>query len=245
LFVHLASYSRWIRTLFGKRRNRIETRRAMETFTQAPASESFRLIDFTEARVITGIVPGRYILVVSGEKPYLNMEVSLSPRIYIRQPEYWGIEVVGGLPGIGLPATAPYHISLPLDGIVGTKGIEVIGANRSERFDVPPEIRSQKEHATGYFRAVQISGTVLLGAVGMAPSAGYRVTLEQSPIRIFPPEFNLFQEEVCPGADVLTPFCALASFEASQEPPVERVVVHDRRGRHEVRVSQEGEEEPR
>jgi hypothetical protein len=214
----------------------------MEEFAKAPASESFRLIDFTEARVITGIVPDRYILVVSGEKPYLNMEVSLSPRIYVRRPEYWGIEVVGRLPGIGLPATAPYHISLPLDSILGTKGIDVIGANRSERFDVPPESKAQKEHATGYFRAVQISGTVLLSAIGMAPSAGYRVFFQQSPIRIFPPEFNLFQEEVCPGADVLTPFCVLTSFQSSQEPPVPRVVVHDRRGRHEVRVSQEGEE---
>ncbi|HYO14233.1 MAG TPA: hypothetical protein VE685_13640 [Thermoanaerobaculia bacterium] len=218
----------------------------MEDFARAPASESFRLIDFTEARVITGIVPDRYILVVSGEKPYLNMEVSLSPRIYIRRPEYWGIEVVGSLPGIGLPTVAPYHVSLPLDGILGTKGIEVVGANRSETFDVPPESRGgQKEHATGYYRAVQVSGTVLLSAVGMAPSAGYRVFFEQSPIRIFPPEFNLFQEEVCPGADVLTPFCVLTSFQSSQAPPVERVVVHDGRGRHEVRVTQEGEEEPR
>jgi hypothetical protein len=60
------------------------------------------------------------------------------PLIYIQQPEYWGIEVVGCLPGIGLPE-APYTISIPLDGITGTKGIEVIGATRSEKREFPPE----------------------------------------------------------------------------------------------------------
>ena len=107
-------------------------------FTKAPASESCRLIDFDTAEVITGIVPERYILVVSGEKPYLNLEVRLIPRIYVQRPEYWEIEVVGWLTGPGLPATAPYHVSLPLDGITGTKGVEVIGASRTERLEVPP-----------------------------------------------------------------------------------------------------------
>jgi hypothetical protein len=111
----------------------------MEELMKAPASESCRLIGFDQAEVITGIVPGQYILVVSGEKPYLNMEVRLVPRIYVQRPDYWEIEVVGCLAGIGLPATAPYHVWLPLDGILGTQGVEVVGASRSERFDVPPE----------------------------------------------------------------------------------------------------------
>lgn len=67
------------------------------------------------------------------------MEVDLIPLVYIRQPEYWGIEVTGCLPaGIGLPTTAPYIASLPLNGIIGTRGIEVIGATRSEKISVPP-----------------------------------------------------------------------------------------------------------
>jgi hypothetical protein len=36
------------------------------------------------------------------------MQVSLIPRIYVVQPEYWEIEVVGSLPGIGLPALKAY-----------------------------------------------------------------------------------------------------------------------------------------
>ena len=101
-------------------------------------SQSVRLIDFEGARVIGGFLPNTYILVVSGTKPYLNMNVELSPLTYIRQPEYWGIEVVGSLRGIGLPTTAPYSVSLPLDSILGTKGIEVIGAGEREQIDVPP-----------------------------------------------------------------------------------------------------------
>jgi hypothetical protein len=108
-----------------------------ENFAELPASQSVRLIDFEEARVVPGIVPGTFILVVSGTKPYLNMNVELSPLVYVKQPEYWGIEVVGTLRGIGLPATAPYSESLPLDGVLGTKGIEVIGATARKTFDVP------------------------------------------------------------------------------------------------------------
>ncbi|MEU8400844.1 hypothetical protein AB0C28_37125 [Nonomuraea sp. NPDC048892] len=108
-----------------------------ESFIENPQAASVRLVDFEEARVVPGIVPRTFILIVSGTKPYLNMKVSLSPLIYIKQPEYWGIEVVGSLSGIGLPATAPYTVSLPLDGILGTKGIEVIGANNRKTFDVP------------------------------------------------------------------------------------------------------------
>ncbi|MGW0806539.1 hypothetical protein [Nonomuraea sp. NPDC002799] len=108
-----------------------------EDFTKLPPPQSVRLIDFEDVTIRPGIVPKTFILVVSGTKPYLNMSVSLSPLVYIKQPEYWGIEVIGSLPGIGLPATAPYTVSIPLDGILGTKGIEVIGATNRKTFDVP------------------------------------------------------------------------------------------------------------
>ncbi|MEU4511349.1 hypothetical protein AB0G05_17810 [Nonomuraea wenchangensis] len=108
-----------------------------EDFAELPAPQSVRLIDFDEARVVPGIVPNTFILVVNGTKPYLTMHVELSPLVYVRQPDHWGIEVVGRLRGIGLPATAPYSVSLPLDGILGTQGIEVIGAGGRKTFDVP------------------------------------------------------------------------------------------------------------
>lgn len=111
-----------------------------EEFLNAPTSSSVRLINFNRAKVVTGIVPGKYILVVSGTAPCLNMVVELSPLVYVQQPDYWGIEVVGSLPGgICLTAVKHYTESLPLDGITGKKGIEVIGANKRQKIDVPPK----------------------------------------------------------------------------------------------------------
>lgn len=108
--------------------------------TDLPAPTSTRLIDFDTVEIHTlESLPPQHVLVVSGTKPYINMEVTLEPLVFIRQPEYWGIEVVGRLPGgIGLPALAPYQVSIPLAGITGTQGIEVIGATRKERRDIPP-----------------------------------------------------------------------------------------------------------
>jgi hypothetical protein len=104
-----------------------------------PKADSQRLIDFERAQILTleNFSP-QFVLRVTGTKPFLNMEVQLVPLVFIRQPEFWGIEVVGRLPGgIGLPALAPYDVSIPLSGIMGTKGIEVIGASRSKKIRVP------------------------------------------------------------------------------------------------------------
>lgn len=108
-----------------------------QKFTALPASGSVRRINFTKAVVRSGFVPNTYFLIVSGTKPCVNMLVELSPLVYIQQPDYWGIEVVGSLPGFCLPATAPYVVSIPLDGITGKKGIEVIGATKRKRIPVP------------------------------------------------------------------------------------------------------------
>jgi hypothetical protein len=112
----------------------------MEKFTSAPPATAFRLLDFDHADVVTlESFPPQFVLRVSGTKPLFNMQVQLVPLVYIRQPEYWGIEVVGSLPGgIGLPALAPFEVVLPLTGFLGTQGIEVIGASRVQRFDISP-----------------------------------------------------------------------------------------------------------
>lgn len=110
-----------------------------QTLAAPQVSQSARRIDFRQAQVVGGIVSGTYILIVSGTKPYLNMDVHLSPLIYVRRPEYWGIEVIGTLSGIGIPRTAPYHVYLDLTGLTGTKGVEVLGAKTRKRIDVPPK----------------------------------------------------------------------------------------------------------
>jgi hypothetical protein len=103
---------------------------------KAPASSS-ALINFSRAEVRPGIVPKTYFLIVYGTKPCLNLTVELVPLIYIRQPEFWGIEVRGTLSGPCLTSTAPYHVFISLEGILGTKGIEVIGKSTKKKIKVP------------------------------------------------------------------------------------------------------------
>jgi hypothetical protein len=65
------------------------------------------------------------------------MSVDFSPLVHTTRPEYWGIEVVGRLRGgILLPSEVPYETSLPLSGITGTRGVEVIGATHSEKLEI-------------------------------------------------------------------------------------------------------------
>jgi hypothetical protein len=111
----------------------------LEAFNQRPAAEACRRIDFENVRIVPGIVPDTWFAVVSGTKPWITMDVDLVPLIYIEQPEYWGIEVIGCNSGIGLPTEAPYSETISLGGIRGTKGVEIMGATRSERFEVPPQ----------------------------------------------------------------------------------------------------------
>jgi hypothetical protein len=69
------------------------------------------------------------------------------------------------------------------------------------------------------------------------PTSGYVVFFEKSPIDVFPPEFSVWH--VKPSGivlEVLTPFNIYTSFKTTGK--VERVVVHDADGRHEVEVEQ-------
>ena len=67
----------------------------LREFEALPQPSSCRLIDFEKAEVVPGFVEKTFFLIVSGTKPWVTMTVQLSPLIYIKQPEYWGIEVIG------------------------------------------------------------------------------------------------------------------------------------------------------
>ncbi|HYJ83406.1 MAG TPA: hypothetical protein VEW26_11285 [Allosphingosinicella sp.] len=116
-----------------------------QQFLDLEAAQSVRRIPFKTARVVPGFVSGTYILIVSGVTACVNMKVRLSPLIYIRCPEYWGIEVLGELTGghciIGIVPT-PYTVFIQLNGIVGSKGIEVLGAGSSKKIKVPGGCKS-------------------------------------------------------------------------------------------------------
>jgi hypothetical protein len=105
-----------------------------------------RLIDFDRTVVITPMIyPPRPRLVVSGEMPPSVTEVALVPLVYVSQPPYWGIQVVGsvgddvGLHPMPVAAPATYSVELDLAGITGTCGVEVIGASRTEQIELPAE----------------------------------------------------------------------------------------------------------
>lgn len=106
-------------------------------FLDLEPAQSSRRIPYQTAKVVPGIVSGTYILIVSGETACINMKVQLSPLVYIRCPEYWGIEVIGTLDGpciVGIVPT-PFSETIQLTGITGSKGIEVLGAT-SELIEV-------------------------------------------------------------------------------------------------------------
>jgi len=209
-----------------------------EILANAPVAESVRLIDFDDAQVRPGIVPETYFLTVAGEKPYLNMQVHLSPVIYTHQPEYWRIDVVGILPGYGLPAFAPYVEILDISSFVGTKGIEVFGATKSMKIDLFGEADSLcNETGNVTYRAAQVLGGVIIIAEGEHPTSGYETFFTESPLDVFPPQFILNHKQ--PDGIVLqvvTPFNVNTSFKT--EETIEAVVVHDAQGEHQIEVEQ-------
>lgn len=105
-----------------------------ECFTLLPLCTTCRLIDFDYVRIEPGPARHSALLVVSGVKHWINLEVWLLPRCYQTRPDFWAIEVIGTLPGCCMPALVDYNVTLPLDnGIRGALGIEIVGATKSER----------------------------------------------------------------------------------------------------------------
>jgi len=92
------------------------------------------VIDFDKAAIVgatTNTV--RRELVVTGTTATSGVKVTLVPLTYIRQPEFWGIEVIGCASPIGLPVVTPFTARLNIDSTIGTVGIEVIGATKSQQ----------------------------------------------------------------------------------------------------------------
>ncbi len=111
----------------------------MATFdlSSNPASSCYRLIDYDKAEVVPGIVNDTYFLIVSGTTPCMNMKAILTPVVYIDCPDFWDIELAGFLPGgICFEGIGNFTESILLTGITGSKGIRLVGATKSEKFDV-------------------------------------------------------------------------------------------------------------
>src|SRR4029453_908235 len=103
------------------------------SFEALPFARSCRRIDFDLVELRESSHPGGRLLVVSGIKPWADLHVTLEPLVYAELPDFWVIEVVGRLTPPGLPALVDFCTALRLGGIWGRRGIEIVGATRSEQ----------------------------------------------------------------------------------------------------------------
>lgn len=89
------------------------------------------------------------------------------------------------------------------------------------------------------FRAAP--GQVLIVAEGSTPTPGYRVDIQQSPLKIFPPQFNLVQ---CPlpgfWIQVITPFKYAETVAYPKDQSV--ITVHHAEGADELKIEECGKE---
>jgi heat shock protein HslJ len=113
---------------------------APDPTTATAQAEICDLTDFDTARVellLTIDGAGGRVLTVTGNQPFQNMTAKLVGLTYVQQPDFYGIEVQGCRTGeVGLPPAVPYAVSFRFRGTEGKRGIEVIGATRTQRFDL-------------------------------------------------------------------------------------------------------------
>jgi len=87
------------------------------------------------------------------------------------------------------------------------------------------------------YSASQTPGEVIIKAIGEHPSSNYEAKLFQSPLRIWPPQYLLGRHKTGDmGAQVITPFEAMASFKATEK--VKQIRITDGGGAHDVTVDQ-------
>ena len=101
-----------------------------------------KIIDVDRAELRRVPFQDSLYLWVSAKMPDTRLELRLAPRIYHDRPDYWGIEVVAVAPvradnDVGEASDlAVVERSVPLTGIIGTRGINVIGANQTHQIEI-------------------------------------------------------------------------------------------------------------
>ena len=117
-----------------------------------------QIIDFDKAELRRLPFQDSLYLWVKGRLPASGYSVRLAPRLYKDgRPEYWAIDVsafnriavANGSDGRSDTDNSSdndsgtddlvFERSVPLSGIIGTKGVTVIGANRSQRIEIDGE----------------------------------------------------------------------------------------------------------
>lgn len=98
-------------------------------------------IGFTEASIARGPFQHSLFLWVKGPCPGEGRSVRLAPRIYPATPDYWAIEVLSvRASDSGADRChceeGVFACSLPLSGLLGTRGVRIVGLDRSVDIDV-------------------------------------------------------------------------------------------------------------
>lgn len=95
--------------------------------------------DSAEVRAGPTLGDGLY-LVVSGPVPDSPVQIILRPVLSDLAPEYRRIEIVSETPPVDSVAAdmrgSKYERSMPLSGLSGTRGIELVGSNGTRKFDL-------------------------------------------------------------------------------------------------------------
>lgn len=104
-----------------------------------------QIIDFEKAELRHLPFQDSLYLWVKGRLPAHGYDARLAPRIYNDgRPEYWAIDVAAfsqtaANDGDDTNGDLVFERSVPLTGIVGTKGVAVIGASHSQQIDIVGE----------------------------------------------------------------------------------------------------------
>ena len=110
-----------------------------------------QIIDFEKAELRRLPFQDSLYLWVKGRFAASGFDVRLAPRIYKNgRPDYWAIDVaaftrlvaandVAANDHDDLSDKLTFERSVPLIGITGTKGVRVIGANRSQQIEIDGE----------------------------------------------------------------------------------------------------------
>ncbi len=92
------------------------------------------LVDFTSVN-IEPQPDGSKVIVVKGETPSCSSfgnPVKLEPAAYVVKPDYWRIELLWDRAEAIFQTVEPFEARLNLQGVSGTKGVEIVGRSRAE-----------------------------------------------------------------------------------------------------------------
>lgn len=111
-----------------------------------PTVPQGQIIDFEKAELRRLPFQDSLYLWVRGRLPDKGYDVRLAPRLYNDGcPEYWAIDVaVFARPAVAKDEVVDdlvFERSVALTGIVGTKGVTVVGAHHSHQIEIADEGR--------------------------------------------------------------------------------------------------------